>query len=117
GIRALRKLRPDFVVRGRATVQRANYAYLRQIVSAARQTGLNSISFLAADVTSQAFNRPGGWTAKRQDDVALDAEDACRLEEEIESLIREHREDITSGFVVENAEKLRRIVLHFRAHL
>jgi MoaA/NifB/PqqE/SkfB family radical SAM enzyme len=117
GIRALRKLRPDFVVRGRATVQKANYMYLRETVRAARETGLNSISFLAADVTSQAFNRPGGWMAERQDDVALDAEDACRLDEEIESLIREHRDDIASDFVVEDAEKLRRIVLHFRAHL
>jgi MoaA/NifB/PqqE/SkfB family radical SAM enzyme len=117
GIDALRKLRPDFVVRGRSTVQKANYMYLRETVRAARETELNSISFLAADVTSQAFNRPGGWTTERQDDVALDAEDACRLEEEIESLVREHREDITSGFVMENAEKLRRILLHFRAHL
>jgi len=117
GVRALRKLRPDFVVRGRSTVQRANYAYLRETVGAARQTGLNSISFLAADVTSEAFNRPGGWTAERQNGVALDAEEVDRLEEEIEWLIRERGEDITSGFVAENAEKLRRIVLHFRAHL
>ena len=117
GVRTLRKLRPDFVVRGRSTVQRANYAYLRETVGAARQTGLNSISFLAADVTSEAFNRPGGWTAERQNGVALDAEEVDRLEEEIEWLIRERGEDITSGFVAENAEKLRRIVLHFRAHL
>lgn len=117
GIRALRKLRPDFAVRGRSTVQKANYAHLCETVGAARQTGLNSISFLAADVTSQAFNRPGGWVAERQNSVALDADDVVRLEEEIESLIREHREDISSGFVVESAEKLRRIVLHFRAHL
>jgi MoaA/NifB/PqqE/SkfB family radical SAM enzyme len=78
---------------------------------------LDSISFLAADVTSEAFNRPGSWTGERQNGVALDAEDVGRLEEEIESLIREYRDDITMGFVVETAEKLRRIVLHFRAHL
>jgi Fe-coproporphyrin III synthase len=117
GVRALRKLRSDFVVRGRSTVQKANYMHLRETVRTAKHIGLDSISFLAADVTSEAFNRPGGWTAERQNGIALDAEDVGWLEEEIESLIREHREDISSGFVVENAEKLRRIALHFREHL
>jgi Fe-coproporphyrin III synthase len=117
GVRALRKLRPDIPVCGRSTVQKANYMYLRETVQTAQQIGLDSISFLAADVTSEAFNRPGGWTAERQNGIALDAEDVGWLEEEIESLIREHRDDITSGFVVENAEKLRRIALHFREHL
>ena len=117
GVRALRQLRPAFVARGRSTVQKANYRYLRETVRIAKQIGLDSISFLAADVTSEAFNRPGSWTGERQNGVALDAEDVGRLEEEIESLIREYRDDITMGFVVETAEKLRRIVLHFRAHL
>jgi len=117
GVRALRKLRPTFVARGRSTVQKANYRYLRETVRTAKQIGLDSISFLAADVTSEAFNRPGSWAGERQNGVALDAEEVGRLEEEIESLIREYRDDITMGFVVETAEKLRRIVLHFRAHL
>jgi MoaA/NifB/PqqE/SkfB family radical SAM enzyme len=117
GLVALRKLRPGFVVRGRCTVQRANYMFLPETVRTARQIGLESISFLAADVTSEAFNRPGGWTTERQNGVGLDAEDIGRFEEGVESLIREHGKDIRSGFVVESAEKLRRIVRHFRAHL
>jgi MoaA/NifB/PqqE/SkfB family radical SAM enzyme len=39
------------------------------------------------------------------------------LEEEINALIREYGREIESGFIRENAEKLGRIVLHFRAHL
>src|SRR5215472_18828693 len=35
GVRALRKLRPDFVARGRSTVQKANYRYLRETVRTA----------------------------------------------------------------------------------
>jgi MoaA/NifB/PqqE/SkfB family radical SAM enzyme len=35
----------------------------------------------------------------------------------VEQLIEEHQADMESGFVVENAGKLRRIVQHFRAHL
>ena len=117
GVRALREARPQMEVRGRATVQKANCRQLRAIVASARQLGLNSISFLAADMTSEAFNRPGGWPANRQDTVALGREDVAALEQEVELLIQEHRDDIACGFVVESAEKLRRIVRHFRAQL
>ena len=98
-------------------MQKANCTLLRAIVASARQLGLNSISFLAADITSEAFNRPGGWAAKRQDAVALGREDIAALEQEVELLIQEHWDEIASGFVAESAEKLRRIVRHFRAQL
>jgi Fe-coproporphyrin III synthase len=117
GVHALRKLRPDIAVCGRSTVQKANCTYLRETVQAAKQIGLDSLSFLAADVTSEAFNRPGGWTVERQNGIALSAEDVCKLEQEMEALISQHRDDITTGFVVESTEKLRRIVSHFQAQL
>ena len=117
GVRALREVRPQIEVRGRATVQKANCSQLRAIVASARQLGLNSISFLAADTTSEAFNRPGGWPAKRRDTVAPGREDIAALEQEVELLIQEHWDEIANGFVAESAEKLRRIVRHFRAQL
>ena len=117
GVEALRELRPEMVVRGRSTVQKANCRRLRETLQSAKQIGLNSISFLAADVASRAFNRPDGWTPEVESGVALDAEEVRELEEEVEALIRERAEDIATGYVVESAEKLRRIVRHFRAHL
>jgi len=117
GVQALSKLRPGMVIRGRSTVQKANYLYLRGTVAAARQLALNSISFLAADVTSEAFNRAEGWPAQRQGAVALGAEEIVRLEQEVEALIAQYSDDIASGFVIESAAKLRRIVRHFRAQL
>jgi Fe-coproporphyrin III synthase len=117
GVQALRRIRPAIEIRGRSTVQKANCSRLRGTLAAARQLGLNSISFLAADVASEAFNRPGRWPAKRQDAVALEPGEIAVLEQEVESLIHHHSDDIASGFVVESAEKLRRIVRHFRAHL
>jgi len=117
GVRELRRFRPDIVVRGRCTVQRQNHASLRATVVTAREAGLNSISLLAADVSSSAFNRPAGWSRERQERVALDAAEVEVLEEETRHLICEHAEDLESGFIVESAAKLRRIVLHFRACL
>ncbi len=115
GIKALRVERPDYPVGARCTVQRRNHALLRQTAEAARGLGVQSISFLAADVTSSAFNRPAGWSAARRSEVSLDERETGELEEEIERLIGELPG--YAGFVLETPEKLRRIGLHFRAQL
>jgi MoaA/NifB/PqqE/SkfB family radical SAM enzyme len=104
-------------VQGRCTVQKLNHGHLCDTVTSAKEIGLNSISFLAADATSSAFNRPSGWSADRRGKVLLTSPEVNALEAEIERLIGEHGKDLGSGFVVENAGKLRRIVGHFRAAL
>ncbi|MBZ5612875.1 MAG: radical SAM protein [Acidobacteriia bacterium] len=117
GVKALRQLRQHMIVRARCTVQKENHTTLRATVVAAKEAELNSISFLAADVTSTAFNRPAGWSAERQDKVALTLLEVEALHTELEQLIVECRDDFDSGFIVEAPDKLRRIVQHFRAHL
>jgi MoaA/NifB/PqqE/SkfB family radical SAM enzyme len=115
GVRAIHAHKPDFPIAARCTIQRENFSRLRETVRTARILGLQSISFLAADLTSEAFNRPQGWPPERQSLVALTAEEVNLLEHEIEALIDEQRQ--APGFVLETPEKLRRIVHHFRAHL
>jgi len=117
GVRAVRQFRPDMPVRARCTVQKANHRSLCAVVRSAKEIGLSSISFLAADLTSSAFNRPEGWRPDRVDRVALVSQEVDALEAETERLIQQHGADLDSGFVVETADKLRRIVQHFRAHL
>jgi Fe-coproporphyrin III synthase len=117
GVKALRHIRPEIAIRGRCTVQKANHNSLSAVVQSAKEIGLNSISFLAADLTSAAFNRPQGWLHDRQDQVALTVDQIEVLEADLERLIAEHSADLDSGFVVESPSKLRRLALHFRAHL
>jgi len=117
GINAVRKIRPAFRITARTTVQKANHRHLRETVAAAKLLDLDGISFLAADLTSEAFNRPEAWSAERQAEVALSPDEVGALEAEINSLIRENAADIDSGYIAESADKLRRIARHFRAHL
>jgi Fe-coproporphyrin III synthase len=117
GVRTLRQVRAGMVVRARCTVQKENHQSLRATIACARETGLDSISFLAADLTSSAFNRPEGWGEERQHQIAPNAEEVEALDSEIEQLIRQYSAELNSGFVVETASKLRKIVRHFRAHL
>jgi len=117
GVRELRRLRPQIPIHGRCTVQKSNFRYLRDTVRAAQTLSLNSISFLAADTTSEAFNRPLGWPTARQESIALDASEVGGLDLEISALIWDYQREIESGFIAETPEKLRRIALHYRASL
>ncbi len=114
GIRAIHSIRPSFPVSARSTVQRDNYFMPGETARTAWDLGLQSVSFLAADLTSVAFNRSQPWNSQQQSRVALDENEIPILEQEIQALAAEWS---GSSFVLENPEKLRRIALHFRAHL
>jgi Fe-coproporphyrin III synthase len=114
GVAALHRSNADFAVSARSTVQNLNCAHMRATVEAARGVGLKSLSFLAADVSSEAFNRNVIWSSERQSQIALSPAQIFDLETEVEALIAAGE---CGGFVVESPEKLRRIVDHFRAHL
>jgi Fe-coproporphyrin III synthase len=116
GIAAVRGLRPEMAVSGRTTVQRANHQHLLETVAAAQELGLDSISFLAADLTSEAFNRPLLWPVERQNQISLHNQEVLDLEEEIEGLIA-LRSEMGRPYILETPSKLRRIARHFRAHL
>ena len=111
GISAIHALRSEFRVTARCTVQKANHAELAATVDAAREIGLLSISFLAADLGSAAFGRGMVWPRPLQDEIALTPREIGVLEVQIEELLS------MGGFVTDTPRHLRRIVRHFRAHL
>jgi Fe-coproporphyrin III synthase len=90
GVAEIRERKPGMVIACRTTIQKANHQHLRATVAAAKLVGFNSISFLAADVTSEAFNRTLVWPGERQSEIALTVKEAGELEEEIERLVVEH---------------------------
>lgn len=117
GIASVRALRPHFCITARCTLQKSNFRCLRATVRAAKELNLDAISFLAVDLTSQAFNRNLLWPGEKQNEIGLSIDDLSALESEIDALIQENAADFASGFVAESPDKLRRIVRHFRAHL
>jgi MoaA/NifB/PqqE/SkfB family radical SAM enzyme len=117
GVAEIRRQKPGMTIGCRTTVQKANHRHLRATVTGAKRLGLDSVSFLAADLTSEAFNRPLVWPGERQSEIALTVREVGELEEEIEQLILEHDEDLRRKYIVETAEKLRRIPRRFREHL
>lgn len=114
GVLRIHEIDPNFPVSARCTVQQANHASLVETAEWGSRLGLQSMSFLAADVTSKAFNRPTAWPILKQDQIALTEHQISVLEEQFVEIEARWRD---SGFVLENREKLQRIVQHFRAHI
>lgn len=117
GVHGIKAENAALPVRARCTVQKANHCSLRQTVAAARAMSLDSISFLAVDLTSQAFNRELVWPGQRQDTIALRREEIAALDDEMRVMIREHAADIRSRYIVESEAKLLGIVRRFQEHL
>ena len=117
GVQAVRAANPSVMITARCTVQRANHHALRDTVRTARDMGVDRISFLAADTSSSAFNRPGGWEPDRIGEVAVREEELEMLAAELDALERECHDDFASGFIAESPLKLhRRLLRHFSAH-
>jgi MoaA/NifB/PqqE/SkfB family radical SAM enzyme len=113
GVAALRAESGGFRVTARCVVQKRNFRFLDETIGAAADLALDQISFLAADTTSTAFNRPQGWSADRAAEVALDRGEVVELATVVDRAIRDHAARLRSGFVAEPPAKLRGLVRHY----
>jgi MoaA/NifB/PqqE/SkfB family radical SAM enzyme len=115
GVKALKNLDRDYAVTGRSVVQKANYKALSGVIDAAHALDLDSISFLAVDGWTDAFNRNPSQERGEGEEIMLSAEEAADFEERMEELIAGCSDDIASGYIVESPAKLRRLVRYFAA--
>lgn len=115
GVSALRRVAPDIDVGARCVLQRENYRDVIGIVQAAKTLGLDWVSFLAADVSSNAFNRPDGWTNQKVEEVGLTLDQCADLVRILRQSFVDLKEEFESGYVVESPGKLLRIVNYYRA--
>jgi MoaA/NifB/PqqE/SkfB family radical SAM enzyme len=114
GVQEIHRINSAFPIAARCTIQKLNYCWPSETARVAHLLGLKSISFLAADLDSQAFNRFQPWEAYRKAQVGLTLQEVATLERELEIVRREWE---GTGFVAEDAEKLHRISNHFRVRL
>ena len=115
GVKAIKALRPKMRITARTVLQRYNYFDFGPIVNSAHRLGLDGISFLAADVSSTAFNRPEHWDSDRVAEVALDKGECEELKTIIIDSFQTLSADYKSGFIAEPPEKMKRIVQYYQA--
>jgi MoaA/NifB/PqqE/SkfB family radical SAM enzyme len=73
------------------------------------------VSFLAADVTSTAFNRAEPWPPERQQEIALTGEDLPLYAAAIKRVAASCRDLIASGFLQDGVAGLWRIYHYYAA--
>ena len=112
GVASLRRVAPGVPVTARSTLHRLNFRELPRLIDHARAMALDGISFLPADVSSDAFGRE---QAPDADALALDAAEQAEFEALVEATIDDHRDDFEAGYVAESPEKLRRLPQYYAA--
>jgi MoaA/NifB/PqqE/SkfB family radical SAM enzyme len=115
GVVALRAQHPVPKLIARSVVQRGNFAHLNETIVAAHRMGFDEISFLAADVSTAAFNRPEPWTGARIAEVAVDGDDLDRLDESIARAVSQSSDLFENGFVAGGRESIDRIRQYYHA--
>ena len=115
GLKALaaQRVRPHTIAR--SVVQQANYTSLMQTVRATQELGLDRVSFLAADVTSAAFNRTEPWNEQRRLEIALAPDRLPRLAEAVREVEAGCGDALESGFVAAGSTGLWRIYDYYSA--
>ena len=117
GVAAIREKRPSFRMTARCVLQRSNYRELSNIIALARSLQLNQISFLAADVSTPAFNRPELWVDEKVTDVALNEEEANEFEKVVLRSLEEFRDFYATQFIAESPAKMLELVQYYQALL
>ncbi|HEY4064853.1 MAG TPA: radical SAM protein [Puia sp.] len=115
GITAIRALSPDFRITARTVIHRLNFRRWSDIIRAAADLGLDQISFLPADVSSEAFNRANPWDEPRQHEILPSKEELPELLGVIRELIQEHKDYFETRFIAESPEKIGKIGAYYTA--
>jgi len=112
GVRAIKELKHDLRITGRCVLQRANYFDLDNIITSAKEIGLDQISFLPADVSTAAFNHMNTLVVP---DVALTLSEAEEFKKIVEHNIAKFEGEYISRFIAESPDKMKRISGYYLA--
>lgn len=115
GVKELKKLNKTYRVTARCVIQKENFKDLSSIIEASREIGLDQISFLTADITTDAFNRADLWGSEKVNEIRLSKEETLQFKEVIENLIQKHSKDFQNRFIAESPQKMRRFYDYYAA--
>ena len=115
GVVGLKATKSGFPISARCVIQRRNFRDLPAIVQTARDLKLDGISFLAADVSTEAFNRPLRWDEDRVADVALSHAEVAEFGRILDDTIARYSPEFASGFIAESPSRLRRLHRYYAA--
>lgn len=102
----------------RTVLQKQNFRQLHEFIELAKSTGVNRISFLAADVSSDAYGRDHNSTrgeVSSESSMALNGNEVLELKEIINQTALKYKDEFHSGLISESPEKLHNIANYYSA--
>ena len=115
GVQCIKSIAPDFKITARTVIHRLNFRHWHAIIDTAKETGVDQISFLPADVSSHAFNREVLWSDQRQHEVLITEHELADLKNTTEAIIDKYAYDFTRHFIAESPDKVRKIYNYYAA--
>jgi MoaA/NifB/PqqE/SkfB family radical SAM enzyme len=115
GIAAIRAIDVNYKITGRTVIHRLNFESWPEIITSAKDIGLNGISFLPADISSHAFNRQLLWDDARKQEILILKQDLPKLKNILTDIVLRFKEDFKSGFIAESPEKIEKIYYYYSA--
>ena len=114
GVRTLKARKPSFRITGRCVLQRLNYRDFPNIIDSAITMGLDQISFLAADVSTTAFNRSTPWGMEKTSEIGLTEEETQEFENIIEKSMTDFSDLYRRRFIAEAPSKMFELAQYYR---
>jgi len=115
GISSLRELNSAFRITSRCVIQKRNYRDFKNIVLSAKEIGIDQISFLAADISTTAFNHPIGLKPADVNEIILNTEETLEFESLVERSFIDLHKEYESNFIAERPATMRKIVQYYKA--
>jgi len=115
GISAIKDLNPKFRITSRTVIQHKNFWFWPDMIHAFKSLGLDQLSFLPADVSSNAFNHKTGDEFNERIQIVPSATDLAELNYIIEKIIRDFASDFKNKRIAESPQKLRDIGQYYLA--
>jgi len=111
----IKSLSPSYRITARTVIHRLNFRNWPAIIAAAKDMGIDQISFLPADISSHAFNRQTAWAEPKQHEILLSEHELPELQEVIYSVLNQSTY-FSTRYIAESDEKIWDIYNYYAAY-
>ncbi|AYL96009.1 radical SAM/SPASM domain-containing protein [Mucilaginibacter celer] len=114
GVETIKSIDPKYRITARTVIHRLNFRNWPNIIEAARQMGIDQVSFLPADVSSHAFNRQTAWAEPKQHEILPGERELIDFQQVVNNVLSK-QDDFTNRFIAESQAKIRDIYHYYAA--
>jgi MoaA/NifB/PqqE/SkfB family radical SAM enzyme len=99
----------------RTVIQKNNFRELPAMIDMAKSLKVDRISFLSADIASDAFGRDTRGAVSDGVDISLSEDEVHEFREIVRGVIKDNTPEFFSGFISESPQKLMKLVDYYGA--